>query len=162
MGCINLQCWRFIIGFAKIHVHVLNDSSSPATNFLVGASKIGRVEVLLSYSTGDGSNLWNIRHIGGMNANNKQHDVSYSHFLVAFDRQLTYLYKLNSGDFLITGDAQVRCWTPKTLQWYVPVEINVVLPQSNSSGPFCWKPCDLHVKETWHGTHVHYIPLQNG
>jgi hypothetical protein len=63
---------------------------------------------------------------------------------------------------LITGDAQVRCWTPKTLQWYVPVEINVVLPQSNSSGPFCWKPCDLHVKETWHGTHVHYIPLQNG
>ena len=44
-----------------------------------------------------------------MNANNKQYDVSYNHFLVAFDRQLTYLYKLNGGDFLITGDVQVRC-----------------------------------------------------
>lgn len=48
-----------------------------------------------------------------MNANNKQHDMSYSHFLVAFDRQLTYLYKLNSGDFL-TGDVQVRCFPNQT------------------------------------------------
>ena len=67
MGSRNLQTWRFIIGFEfdKIHVHMLNDSNSPAKNIQVGASKIGRVEVLVSYSTGDGSKSMTDMTYGG-------------------------------------------------------------------------------------------------